>query len=215
MIREGKAYMDNTDQETMQAERMSRTESRLRNSKPEENLALFEGLVRGDENCKKYCMRAKIDMSSVNGTMRDPVLYRGNDTPHHRTGTKHKAYPTYDFACPIVDSVEGVTHALRTTEYNDRDEQYHWIQEALGLANRTKIQVRYFTFDLLASRSSYSYGIFCLQCRLLQNESNFSLSLSLSLSLYVGLWQDEFRPHGALEAQAGLVRREQARRRLV
>ena len=148
MIREGKAYMDNTDQETMQAERMSRTESRLRNSKPEENLALFEGLVRGDENCKKYCMRAKIDMSSVNGTMRDPVLYRGNDTPHHRTGTKHKAYPTYDFACPIVDSVEGVTHALRTTEYNDRDEQYHWIQEALGLANRTKIQVRYFAFDL-------------------------------------------------------------------
>ena len=140
MIREGKAYMDNTDQETMQAERMSRTNSRLRDSLPDENLRFFEGLVKGDESCKKYCMRAKIDMSSVNGTMRDPVLYRGNDTPHHRTGTKHKAYPTYDFACPIVDSLEGVTHALRTTEYNDRDEQYHWIQEALGLAHRTKIQ---------------------------------------------------------------------------
>lgn len=133
MIGEGLAYMDNTAQEVMQEQRLKLQESRHRGTAPEENLRLFEELLRGSAEGQAYCLRAKIDMGSVNGTMRDPVLYRFNDTPHHRTGERFKAYPTYDFVCPIVDSIEGVTHALRTTEYNDRDEQYHWIQRAMRL----------------------------------------------------------------------------------
>ena len=133
LIKAGQAYMDDTPQEEMKTERMERKDSKHRTQTPEEAMEYFKLMCSGKEDGGKWCLRAKINMQSVNGTMRDPVLFRQNLTAHHRTGSKFKAYPTYDLACPIVDSIEGVTHALRTTEYNDRDEQYQWLQIAMGL----------------------------------------------------------------------------------
>nr|XP_054484588.1 bifunctional glutamate/proline--tRNA ligase isoform X4 [Agelaius phoeniceus] len=133
LILEGKAYVDDTPAEQMKAEREQRVESKHRNNCVNKNLQMWEEMKKGTEYGQTCCLRAKIDMSSNNGCMRDPTLYRCKNQPHPRTGSTYNVYPTYDFACPIVDSIEGVTHALRTTEYHDRDEQFYWIIEALGI----------------------------------------------------------------------------------
>ncbi|CAG5120654.1 unnamed protein product, partial [Candidula unifasciata] len=133
MIRQGKAYVDDTEPEQMKKEREERVESKNRSSDVAKNLELWQEMVKGTPRGQKCCVRAKIDMKSDNGCMRDPTMYRCKVETHVRTGNKYKVYPTYDFACPIVDSVENVTHALRTTEYLDRDDQYYWFLDALGM----------------------------------------------------------------------------------
>nr|XP_060610227.1 bifunctional glutamate/proline--tRNA ligase isoform X2 [Anolis sagrei ordinatus] len=133
LIQEGKAYVDDTPAEQMKMEREQRVESKHRSNSVEKNLQMWEEMKKGTEYGQTCCLRAKIDMNSNNGCMRDPTLYRCKTQPHPRTADKYNIYPTYDFACPIVDSIEGVTHALRTTEYHDRDEQFYWIIEALGI----------------------------------------------------------------------------------
>uniref|UniRef100_A0A182M1F8 Bifunctional glutamate/proline--tRNA ligase n=1 Tax=Anopheles culicifacies TaxID=139723 RepID=A0A182M1F8_9DIPT len=133
LLKEGKAYVDDTEPEQMKKEREERVESKNRSNTPERNLAMWAEMVKGSEAGQKCCVRAKIDMSSANGCMRDPTIYRCKNEPHPRTGTQYKVYPTYDFACPIVDAIENVTHTLRTMEYHDRDEQFYWFIEALGL----------------------------------------------------------------------------------
>ncbi|KAM8945260.1 bifunctional glutamate/proline--tRNA ligase isoform 2-T2 [Pelodytes ibericus] len=133
LIQEGKAYVDDTPAEQMKSEREQRIESKHRTNSVEKNQQMWEEMKKGSQFGLTCCLRAKIDMNSNNGCMRDPTLFRCKAQPHPRTANKYNIYPTYDFACPIVDSVEGVTHALRTTEYHDRDEQFYWIIDALGI----------------------------------------------------------------------------------
>ncbi|KAL9645842.1 hypothetical protein ABK040_003574 [Willaertia magna] len=133
LINEGKAYIDDTPVEELRRMKLVGEESPNRNNSIEKNLELFEEMIKGTELGKKCVLRAKIDMKALNGCMRDPVLYRCKDKPHPATGDKYKCYPTYDFVCPVVDSLDGVTHALRTSEYNDRNEQYYWICDALKI----------------------------------------------------------------------------------
>lgn len=95
---------------------------------------MLEGKTEGWNKERNWCIRAKMNMKDKFKCLRDPVFYRMKlDVPHHRHGTKYKAYPTYDFACPIVDSVEGITHAMRSIEYHDRNNGYYWVQKVLGL----------------------------------------------------------------------------------
>ncbi|XP_058947163.2 bifunctional glutamate/proline--tRNA ligase [Pocillopora verrucosa] len=133
MIREGKAYADDTAADKMKEEREQRIKSANRDNSVEKNLEIWEEMKKGTEYGQRFALRAKLDYQSENGCMRDPTIYRCKPEEHVRTGTKYKVYPTYDFACPIVDSIEGVTHALRTTEYHDRDPQYYWFIEQLGI----------------------------------------------------------------------------------
>jgi glutamyl-tRNA synthetase len=131
LIKEGKCYCDNTPADQMKINRDKGIPSATRDNTPEKNLAIWEKMQVGE--APEYCVRGKANMEALNKCMRDPVLYRCKDEPHHRTGTKYKIYPTYDFACPIVDSIEGITHTMRTNEYSDRIEQYNWVIKMTGL----------------------------------------------------------------------------------
>ncbi|XP_043503419.1 bifunctional glutamate/proline--tRNA ligase [Polistes fuscatus] len=133
LIKDGKAFVDDTPALLMKEQRDQKLKSANRDNSVEKNLELWNEMQKGSKKGQECCVRAKIDYESVNGCLRDPTIYRCKPEPHPRTGTKYKVYPIYDFACPIVDAIENVTHTLRTTEYHDRDIQYYWIIEALGL----------------------------------------------------------------------------------
>ena len=133
MIEEGTAYADFTDREEMRRCRMVGEATKCRDHSIEENKRLWAEMQAGSEEGQKTCLRAKMSVDDNNKALRDPVLFRVNLTPHARQGRKYNAYPTYDFCCPLIDSVEGVTHALRTNEYHDRNPQYEWILDTLKM----------------------------------------------------------------------------------
>lgn len=135
LIEKGLAYCDDTPVEQMRSERDKGIHSSRREQAPEKNMKVFNGMIQGNKY-DEYCVRAKISMDNLNKAMRDPVIYRVNIIPHYHTGKKYRVYPTYDFACPIIDSIEGVTLSLRTNEYRDRNVQYMWFISALDLSNR-------------------------------------------------------------------------------
>ena len=133
MIRNSSAYVCTCPQELMR-ERRSRGEvCEHRSQTAELNLQLWSKMKSGETEESGAVLRFLGDMKSVNTTMRDPVLFRIVNKPHPIQGTKYKAWPTYDFDGPVEDSLDGVTHAMRSKEYELRDELYHAILKCLGL----------------------------------------------------------------------------------
>ena len=131
LIKKGKAYVDGSTAEEIRQNRGTLvapgTESPHRNRSMEENLDLFRRMRAGEFPDGAYVLRAKIDMASPNLNMRDPTLYRIRRVPHYRTGDRWCIYPTYDFAHPLSDSLEGVTHSLCTLEFEDHRPLYDWV----------------------------------------------------------------------------------------
>jgi glutaminyl-tRNA synthetase len=130
LIRSGKAYVEELDAEEMRKYRGTLTEagkdSPFRDRPIEENINLFERMKAGEFEDGKLALRAKIDMSSPNINMRDPVIYRIRNASHHRTGDEWHIYPMYDWAHGISDAIEGITHSLCTLEFEDHRPLYDW-----------------------------------------------------------------------------------------
>ena len=142
LIAEGKAFVCDLSHEEIRATRGTLTEpgteSPYRNRTPEENLALFREMKAGRYRDGEKCLRAKIDMASPNVNLRDPVIYRILHATHHRTGDKWCIYPMYDYAHPICDYLQGVTHSLCTLEFEDHRPLYDWVGISLGFSPKPR-----------------------------------------------------------------------------
>jgi glutaminyl-tRNA synthetase len=135
LINQGKAYVDSLSADEIREHRGTLTEpgrnSPYRDRSPAENLDLFRRMRAGEFEDGAHVLRAKIDMGSPNLNMRDPVMYRIRRVTHHRTGDAWLLYPTYDYAHPISDAREGITHSLCTLEFEDHRPLYDWFIENL------------------------------------------------------------------------------------
>ena len=135
LIKAGKAYVCDLTPEEIRQYRGTLVEagkeSPYRNRSVEENLALFQKMKNGELADGSKVLRAKIDMSSPNMNLRDPIIYRIAHVEHHNTGTQWCIYPMYDYAHPISDAIEGITHSICTLEFEDHRPLYDWTLEAL------------------------------------------------------------------------------------
>ena len=142
LIKDGKAFVCDMSPEEISKNRGSLTEpgkeSPYRNRSVEENLDLFYKMREGAFEDGAKCLRAKIDMASPNINMRDPVIYRILRQTHHRTGDKWCIYPMYDYAHPICDYLQGVTHSLCTLEFEDHRPLYDWVGIELGFSPKPR-----------------------------------------------------------------------------
>ena len=142
LIKKGAAYVCDLSAEEIRETRGTLKEpgqeSPYRNRPVEENLALFEQMRKGNFKDGEKVLRAKIDMTSPNLNMRDPVLYRIAHAPHHNTGNKWCIYPMYDFAHPLEDAIEGVTHSICTLEFEDHRPLYDWVIEKCETTSRPR-----------------------------------------------------------------------------
>ena len=140
LISEGYAYIDSSSPDEIKRERGTLTEpginSKDRDRAIEENLKIFEEMKNGKHEDGKYVLRLKIDMSSPNINMRDPIIYRIKNFKHHKTGNDWCIYPMYDFTHCISDAIENVTHSLCTLEFEDHRELYDWIIKKIGHVNK-------------------------------------------------------------------------------
>ena len=158
LIQAGKAYVDDLSAEEMREYRGTLTkpgkDSPYRNRSVEENLSLFEKMRAGEFPDGSRVLRAKIDMSSPNLNLRDPVMYRILHAEHHRTGDKWCIYPMYDFAHGESDSIEHITHSICTLEFEDHRPLYNWFVEELGIFHPQQIEFDRLnlTYTLLSKR---------------------------------------------------------------
>lgn len=159
LIKKDKAYVDSLTAEQMREYRGTLTEpgknSPYRTRPVDENLDLFRRMRAGEFPDGTHVLRAKIDMASPNINLRDPVLYRIRHAAHYRTGTAWCIYPAYDYAHPLSDAIEGITHSICTLEFEDHRPLYDWVVAESGAAHRPR-QIEFarlnLTFAVMSKR---------------------------------------------------------------
>ena len=160
LIRRGLAYVDDLSKEEIREYRGTLTQpgknSPYRDRTPEENMELFLRMKNGEFPEGSRVLRAKIDMASPNINMRDPALYRIKHAHHHQTGDKWCIYPMYDFAHPIQDAIEGVTHSLCSLEFESHRPLYNWVVEQCGFEHKPR-QIEFARLNLTNTMMSKRY----------------------------------------------------------